>query len=158
MKNFSAIAAMDPNRVIGSGLKIPWHLPEDFKFFKATTMGGILLMGRRTFESIGRPLPGRETIVLSRGEWNHPGVRVLKDWKLHPWNREERPVFVCGGATLYQELLPYCDSLYLTHVHQSASGDVYFPPFESTFDPGEELLRTPDFHVKHYRNLQPLSL
>ena len=158
MKYFTAIAAMDPNRVIGSGLKIPWHLPEDFKFFKSTTMGHILLMGRRTFESIGRPLPGRETIVLSRGGWDHPGVRVVADWRNGMWAEETRRVFVCGGGTLYRDLLPYCDSLYLTHVHQPASGDVFFPPFEADFKPGEELLRTPDFHVVQYHNLNPLDI
>ena len=70
---------MSLNRVIGAGNKIPWHLPEDFKFFKQTTMGHILLMGRKTFESIGRPLPGRETIVLSRSGVAFPSVRTVTD-------------------------------------------------------------------------------
>ncbi|HAV62180.1 MAG TPA: dihydrofolate reductase, partial [Verrucomicrobiales bacterium] len=73
MTAFTAIAAMSENRVIGHGNRIPWHLPEDFRFFKSTTMGHVLVMGRKTFESIGRPLPGRETIVLSRTGFSHPG-------------------------------------------------------------------------------------
>ncbi len=71
-----AIAAMAENRVIGNGNKIPWHLPEDFKWFKQMTTGNVIVMGRKTFESIGRPLPNRETIVLSRSNFAHPGVRT----------------------------------------------------------------------------------
>ena len=75
MKPFQAIAAMSLNRVIGAGNKIPWHLPEDFKWFKATTTGHVIVMGRKTFESIGKPLPNRTTIVLSRAAWSG-GCRV----------------------------------------------------------------------------------
>ena len=75
-RTVTAIAAMALNRVIGDGNQIPWHLPEDFKWFKQTTLGHVLVMGRKTFASIGRPLPGRETIVLSRSGWSHPGVRT----------------------------------------------------------------------------------
>ena len=78
MKHFKAIAAMSLNRVIGAGNRIPWHLPDDFKWFKAKTTGHIIVMGRKTFESIGRPLPNRETIVLSRGGFVFPGVRVVR--------------------------------------------------------------------------------
>ena len=78
MSAFKAIAAMSLNRVIGNGLEIPWHLPEDFKWFKQTTMGQVLVMGRRTFHSIGRALPGRETMVLTRGHLSHPDVTVIR--------------------------------------------------------------------------------
>ena len=77
MKPFNAIAALSLNRVIGAGNKIPWHLPEDFKWFKQMTTGHVIVMGRKTFESIGKPLPDRETIVLSRGPFSFPGVRVI---------------------------------------------------------------------------------
>jgi len=77
VRQFKAIAAMSLNRVIGSGNKIPWHLPEDFKWFKQMTTGHIIVMGRKTFESIGKPLPNRETVVLSRGQLSFPGVRVI---------------------------------------------------------------------------------
>src|SRR5262249_9641916 len=84
MKPLQAIAAMPLTRVIGASNKIPWHLPEDFKWFKATTTGHVLLMGRKTFESIGRPLPDRETIVLSRTAYSHPGVRVIENMEQLP--------------------------------------------------------------------------
>jgi len=77
--NFKAIAAMSENRVIGAGNRIPWHLPEDFKWFKKMTTGQVIVMGRKTFESIGKPFPNRLTIVLSRSRFEHPGVRVLRD-------------------------------------------------------------------------------
>src|SRR5512136_151181 len=79
MKNFRAIAAMSLNRVIGANNRIPWHIPDDFRFFKSTTMGHTLLMGRKTFESIGRPLPGRATVVVTRGDFTAPGVTVIRD-------------------------------------------------------------------------------
>src|SRR5438876_5577644 len=77
LKHFKAIAAMSENRVIGQGSKIPWHLPEDFKWFKQMTTGQVVVMGRKTFESIGRPLPNRETVILSRSSFQHPGVRTV---------------------------------------------------------------------------------
>src|SRR5258706_6675103 len=79
MKPLQAIAAMSLNRVIGAGNKIPWHLPEDFKWFKRITTGHVIVMGRKTFESIGRPLPDRTTIVLSRAAFSHPGVQTIRD-------------------------------------------------------------------------------
>jgi dihydrofolate reductase len=79
MKPFKAIAAMSLNRVIGADGEIPWHLPEDFKWFKQMTTGHIIVMGRRTFESIGKPLPHRETVVVSRAGFSYPGVQVVRD-------------------------------------------------------------------------------
>src|SRR3954469_903521 len=79
VKHFKAIAAMSENRAIGSGNKIPWHLPEDFKWFKQMTTGHVIVMGRKTFESIGKPLPNRETIVLSKAGFAHSAVRTIRD-------------------------------------------------------------------------------
>src|SRR5436305_15119378 len=79
VQHFKAIAAMSENRVIGQGNKIPWHLPEDFKWFKKMTTGQVVVMGRKTFESIGKPLPNRETIVLSRSNFQHAGVGTVSD-------------------------------------------------------------------------------
>jgi dihydrofolate reductase len=91
MNPLKAIAAMSLNRVIGNGNQIPWHLPEDFKWFKATTTGHVIVMGRKTFESIGKPLPNRETIVLSRSAFSHPGVRTMRDLsELLAWVKELR--------------------------------------------------------------------
>src|SRR6201999_2353605 len=96
VKHFKAIAAMSENRVIGNGNKIPWHLPEDFKWFKKMTMGNVMVMGRKTFESIGKALPGRETIVLTRGEGAFPGAKTVKSLDEIPRD-ETRDVFICGG-------------------------------------------------------------
>jgi dihydrofolate reductase len=146
-----AIAAMSENRVIGNGDRLPWHLPEDFKFFKATTLGHVLVMGRKTFESIGRPLPGRETLVLSRTGFTHPGVRTITEIEQLPPLLGERKAFICGGAELYRLTLPLCSNLYLTHVRRTVAGDAFFPPFEQDFEPVETLLERPEFKVVHYR-------
>jgi dihydrofolate reductase len=146
-----AIAAMSENRVIGCDNRIPWHLPEDFKFFKATTMGHVLLMGRKTFESIGRPLPGRETIVLSRSGFAHPGVQTIAALDALPALVGDREVFICGGAEIYRQTLPFCSELYLTHVKRVIEGDAFFPPFEEFFEPVATLQDNPDFRIVHYR-------
>jgi len=151
MRRFHAIAAMSLNRVIGSGGRIPWHLPEDFKWFKQTTMGHILLMGRKTFESIGRPLPGRETIILSRTGFSHPAARTISDLKELEREEDSRIVFVCGGAQIYGQMLSRCSDLFLTLVKRHVEGDAFFPPFENEFGPPEEIRDTPEFRILHYR-------
>lgn len=151
-KHFKAIGAMALNRVIGRGNEIPWHLPEDFRWFKQTTMGHVLVMGRRTFESIGRPLPGRETIVLSRTGFEHPGVRCVGSLDDLPVPTADRNVFICGGAEIYRQALPLCSDLYLTLVKREVEGDAYFPKFEDRFDLIEVIRDTPEFKILHYRN------
>src|SRR5437667_7668888 len=116
MNHFKAIAAMSLNRVIGQGNKIPWHLPEDFKWFKQMTTGQVIVMGRKTFESIGKPLPHRTTIVLSRSEFCYPGVQTLPDLSHIDLAGETREIFICGGAQIYEQALPLCSDLYLTLV------------------------------------------
>lgn len=156
MKPFLAIAAMSENRVIGRGGRIPWHLPDDFKFFKRTTLGHLLVMGRKTFESIGRPLPGRDTIVLTRSAWSYPGVLTASSLNGLPLAPDDpRQVFVCGGAEVYALALPRCSDLYLTHVHRTVAGDTFFPPFEEQFELIAVVLEHPDFTVRHYRNRAP---
>lgn len=152
MKHFKAIAAMSLNRVIGDGNKIPWHLPEDFKWFKATTLGHVLVMGRKTFESIGRPLPGRETIVLSRTGWSHPGVQTAASLVAVKSLSGDRQVFICGGAEIYAQALPRCSDLFLTLVKREVPGDAFFPAFEDRFELAAELRDTPEFKILHYRN------
>lgn len=151
MKHFKAIAAMSLNRVIGNGNKIPWHLPEDFKWFKQLTTGHVIVMGRKTFESIGRPLPNRETIVLSRSHFSHPGVRTIADFAEINLANESREVFICGGAQIYAQTLPLCSDLFLTVVKREVEGDAFFPPFEDKFELAEELRDTPEFKILHYR-------
>jgi dihydrofolate reductase len=148
---FSAIAAMAENRVIGSGNKIPWHLPEDFKWFKETTLGHVLVMGRKTFESIGRPLPGRETLVLSRTGTSFPGTRSVTSLdEVAAMDFGGRKVFIAGGAEIYSLALPLCAEVWLTVVHRTVEGDVHMPHFESEFAPPQKVRETPDFTIYHY--------
>lgn len=147
---FQAIAAMSRTRVIGAGNRIPWHLPEDFKWFKAKTMGHDLIMGRRTFESIGRPLPGRRTFVLSRSQWNHPGVTTVASLAALPEAAPGTIRFICGGGEIYRQTLPACSDLFLTRVKLEVEGDCHFPPFESLFRLESVLKETDEFDIEHY--------
>ena len=148
--HFRAIAAMSENRVIGRGASIPWHLPEDFKWFKQRTMGSVLLMGRKTFESIGRPLPGRRTVVLSRSAFQFPGVETRPSLADMDPTREGSDVYISGGGEIYAAALPLCRDLFLTRVKRTVEGDVLFPAFEHWF-PSMELVReTPEFDIVHY--------
>jgi dihydrofolate reductase len=151
LKHFKAIAAMSENRVIGRGAKIPWHLPEDFKWFKKMTTGQIIVMGRKTFESIGKALPNRETIVLTRGNFSFPGARTATSLSAIALG-EAREVFVCGGAEVYAQALPLCSDIYLTLVKRVVEGDAFFPPFEDRFSLAEEILDCADFKILRYRN------
>jgi dihydrofolate reductase len=149
-----AIVAMAKNRVIGNAGTIPWHLPEDFKFFKATTMGHAILMGRKTYESIGKPLPGRENIVLSRTmpEESVPlGITLIRSLDELKEPTDGRDLFVIGGEEIYRLLLPKIQELYVTKVPRTIEGDTHFPEFESHFDVGTKVLETSDFSVWRYR-------
>ncbi len=152
MKHYKAIAAMSLNRVIGHGNQIPWHLPEDFKWFKATTSGHVIVMGRKTFESIGKPLPNRETIVLSRSAFSFPGVKTIRALEELPTPVADRKVFICGGSQIYEQTLPLCSELLLTLVKREVVGDAFFPPFEDRFELVEEIRDTPEFKILRYRN------
>jgi len=149
-----AIVAMAENRVIGNAGTIPWHLPEDFKFFKATTMGHAVLMGRKTYESIGKPLPGRENIVLSLTISETPGVTVIQSIDDLKEPTDGRDLFVIGGEEIYRLLLPRIQELYVTKVPRTIEGDTHFPDFESQFDAGTKVLETNDFTVWMYRRIQ----
>jgi dihydrofolate reductase len=155
LKQFKAIAAMSRNRVIGQGGKIPWHLPEDFKWFKKMTTGQVVVMGRKTFESIGKPLPNRTTILLSRGHFSHPGARTAANLSEIDWTDPAlagREVFICGGAQVYAQMLALCSDLYLTLVKRVVEGDVFFPPFEHQFQLLEEIMDCAEFKILHYGN------
>jgi dihydrofolate reductase len=157
---FQAIAAMSLNRVIGAANRLPWRLPEDFQWFKRQTIGHVVVMGRKTFESIGRPLPDRTTIVLSRGGFAPPGVVVLPSLEAidgaHP-AVAGRQVFICGGAQVYAQALPRCTDLYLTLVKRVVEGDAFFPPFEERFEPVAVLRDERDFSITHYRRRDRLA-
>ena len=154
VKPFKAIAAMSLNRVIGAGSRIPWHLPEDFKWFKEMTTGQVIVMGRKTFEAIGKPLPNRTTIVLSRSQQRIPGVETISSLnQIDPASGRMagRNIFICGGAEVYKQALPMCSDLYLTLVKREVEGDILFPPFENDFELIEELRDGPEFKILHYR-------
>ncbi len=152
MKHFKAIAAMSENRVIGNAGEIPWHLPEDFKWFKQTTMGGILIMGRKTFDSIGRPLPGRETYVLSHTPRNIPKVHCFTDLAMLEQLATDKTVWIVGGSEIYRQMLPRCETLYLSRVHRTCKGDAYFPEFENEFTLAAVELETPEFTVERWEH------
>lgn len=135
----SMIAAVGRNGAIGSGGALPWRLPSDFKFYKATTMGKPLIMGRKTFESIGKPLPGRANIVVTRQEGYAPdGVIVvsslekgLEHAKMIAARDGMDEVFINGGGELYAQAVPVADRLYITHVDAEPQGDTFFPAIDA---------------------------
>ncbi len=143
---------MSSNHVIGNGNRIPWYLPDDFKWFKQMTTGQMIVMGRKTFDSIGRLLPNRNTVVLSRNQTAIAGVRVCSELtQLNP-AQEEQDVFICGGAQIYTQALPLCSDLYLTLVKRRVDGDAFFPSFEDQFEPVAVLEDRPEFQIVHYRS------
>ena len=149
-----AIAAMSLNRVIGSNGAIPWHLPDDFRWFKGMTLGHAVIMGRKTFESLGRPLPQRRNIVLSRQDVSHvDGIEYAHSPESALSMLGDDAGWVIGGAEIYQLLLPLCTDLYLTIVPRFVRGDVVFPEFEDRFRLTGIAHETPDFRVHHYQNL-----
>ena len=131
----SLIAAMGEGRVIGIENRLPWRLPADMKHFRALTMGKPVLMGRKTFDSIGKPLPGRANIVVSQDPDFHPdGVAVANSIaEALAAGREAAEIMVIGGASFYAQLLPRAQRLYLTEIHHTFAGDAFFPDW----NPGE---------------------
>ena len=143
----SLIAAMAKNRVIGRGAAIPWHLPEDLRRFRELTWGHVLIMGRKTFESIGRPLPGRRTIILTRQlDYRVEGCQVARDLEeALAACAGEAEVFVCGGGEVYRQALNIADRIYLTILCREIAGDVVFPEIPENFlEVGREGLSGPE--------------
>ena len=128
------IAAVAANGVIGRAGQLPWHLPDDLKRFKQLTYGHAIVMGRRTYESIGRPLPGRQNVVVSRG-WKqrpHPDLVLAAslDEAIFEAAASPPPAFIIGGAALYAAALPRVDVMHLTELDDAVDGDTFFPPFD----------------------------
>lgn len=147
----SAIAAMACNRVIGVDNKLPWHLPEDLKFFREKTKGRVLIMGRKTFESLGKPLPHRFHIVITRQEnyrFEDPNVQVVRSLYMaielaHMLTEKYKQkfgdeVFIVGGGEIYKESLDVINRLYLTVIEKEFVGDAYFPEFDTQAMPLKE--------------------
>ncbi len=131
----SLIAAMDEERTIGRGNRLPWHLPTDLRRFRKITLGHPVIMGRKTYESMGRPLPGRKNIVITRQEdFCADGCVVVHDLAaaLAACSGVDE-VFVLGGASVFYEALPFAHRLYLTIVHVRIEGDAFFPPIPADF-------------------------
>jgi len=150
----TAVVAMTSDRVIGRAGTLPWHLPEDLAFFKRTTSGHPIVMGRKTYESIGRPLPKRRNIVLTRDRsWSAEGVEVIHyadDLAILPGL--DGQIFIIGGAEIYAAFMPALDDLLVSHVFETHEGDTRFPVFESDFPESEILETHSTFEVRrHFR-------
>jgi dihydrofolate reductase len=131
-QRISIIVAMAKNRTIGINNTLPWRCPEDLKHFKALTMGHHMIMGRKTFDSIGKPLPGRTTVVVTRNQ----GLKIDGCIMAHSLQEAiaacagDEEIFIVGGAELYAQALPLADTLYLTEIQQDVAGDAHFPAFD----------------------------
>lgn len=146
----SVIAAVAENYAIGLRGKIPWHLPDDLKHFRELTMGHPVIMGRKTYESIGKALVGRTNIVLSRNpEFNPPDcVAVSSLQEAIDLTRDAGETFVIGGESLYKQALPLAQKIFLTSVHAKFQGDSFFPEFDKNYWE----LKSSEFHDKDGEN------
>lgn len=152
--HLTAIVAMTPDRVIGKDGTLPWHLPADLAFFKRVTSGHPIVMGRKTYDSIGRPLPKRRNIVLTRDSaWSAPGVETIHSpEKLLESLGNADKAYIIGGSEIYAAFMPLLDDLLVSHVRERHEGDTRLPEFESLF-PNSELVEShADFEVRrHFR-------
>jgi dihydrofolate reductase len=132
----SLIAAAAENNAIGKANAMLWHLPEDLKFFKNTTWGMPVIMGRKTFEAVGKPLPGRTNIVITKNkEWSHAGTVVtdsIADAIHLAKATNAKEIFITGGAEIYKQTINMADKIYLTRIHTDIEGDAFFPEFDKT--------------------------
>jgi dihydrofolate reductase len=150
-----AIAAMNDERIIGYQNQLPWHIPEDLTFFKQTTLGHTIVMGRKTFESIGsKALPKRLNIVISKTLLKQDvpeNVIVLNTLEDLKQTNTQGDIFIIGGQSLYQSALKDCTDLYITHVKGHFKGDTFFPDFENDFHPIATLATHDAFKIVHYQ-------
>lgn len=154
MPKLTAIVAMTPERIIGKDNDLPWRLPEDLKMFKRTTAGHPVVMGRKTWDSLGKykPLPGRQNIVITRdASWAEEGATVIySPEELQNIELQDEHVYVIGGAQIYQLFLPHLDELIISHVYQKYAGDTKFPEFNQHFNEYEVLETYEEFEVRRY--------
>lgn len=148
--NYKIIAAMSYNRVIGKNGEIPWHISEDFKHFKKTTMGHTIVFGRKTFDSVGF-LPGRANVVLSRNKTEILGATVIDNLSKVSLLQGEH-IFICGGAEIYKQILDLnlCSEIYLTTVKQTFEGDAFFPVFGEEFQLVKEIENNEKFMIQRF--------
>ncbi|QYF93247.1 dihydrofolate reductase [Massilia sp. PAMC28688] len=133
MTNLTIIVAIDAQRGIGVDNKLPWHLPEDLAHFKRLTTGHPIIMGRKTFDSIGRPLPNRRSIVVTRNAaWHHEGVDAVGSLEAAIALVGEAPAFIIGGAQIFKDALALTDRMVITEIDHTFACDTFFPPIDST--------------------------
>jgi dihydrofolate reductase len=148
-----AIVAHDPNRVIGNNLDIPWHIKEDFLHFKETTTGHTIVYGSKTFTSMGKALPNRKNIVLNFDKnFNAPDCEIVTsiDEIVARYKDSDEVVFICGGASIYNQFLPYCEELIISEVKKEYVGNVFFPEYKDKFVCYKEDERE-EFVIKYYK-------
>ena len=153
--NISLIAALSNQRVIGNNGQLPWRLPRDLQVFKRLTVGKPILMGRKTFESIGRPLPHRENIVLTRSPMDIPGIKVFHELPAAlsaVSNASE--VMIIGGGEIYRQCLPFANRLYLSIVDGDFEGDAFFP----TLDSKDWVILDEEFHAADESNAHDFTV
>ena len=151
---YKAIVAVAENSVIGNGLQIPWRISEDFKHFKRTTLGGILLMGRRTWESIGaRPLPNRTNVVITSTPENISGealaFKSIEDFE-KAFAEDSRTVWIMGGAKLYESAMPKVSEIIMSKIKLSPEGDIFFPDISKEFKEAETIEHYEQFDVVRF--------
>ena len=146
----SLLVAMDRNRLIGKDNDLPWHLPADLAYFKRITMGHPIIMGRKTHQSIGRVLPGRENIILTRNpDYLAEGCKVIHSIEeIIAMNNPSEELFIIGGAEIFKEILPFSDRLYITEIDEAFTGDTFFPEFSTN----EWKLISKEIGIKNEKN------
>ncbi len=154
---YKAIAAMSENRVIGRDNDLPWHVPEDLKWLMTRTRQALCVMGRKTFESMPKPMKNRETLILTRQRdyrprFDTPVIHELDDCLPFANGRE---IFIFGGEEIYRLALPQTREIYLTTIHRTVDGDAFFPAFEDSFEAAHLLRQTPEFTITHYQRTSP---
>ena len=150
---FKIIVAHAPNRIIGNGIHIPWHIKEEFQHFKRTTLGHTIIMGSTTFMSIGKPLPNRKTIVINQDpNFDTMGQELCTDLNelINKYKDSEEVVFICGGASIYRQMLPYVNEMIISVVKKEVEGNIYVPEYENDFEVYEEVDHD-EFIVKYMR-------
>jgi len=147
------IVAIGKNFVIGKDGWMPWNIPEDLRQFKEKTLNHTVVMGRKTFEAIGRPLPKRKNIVVTRDpRWHFDGVETIGDLEafLQEMQSKEEEIFIAGGAQIYQMALPYADKLIISHIDTEIDGDTFFPKWDRSKFDVTDTVDYKDFSVKTY--------
>jgi len=146
------IVAMDKNRVIGKNNQLPWHISDELKNFKKFTTGNTILMGRKTFESIGRPLPNRNNVVISTSLQPTEGIDVCKNIEegITKAKSYGKDIFIIGGAQIYKQMLPLVEKMYISYIKKEYDGDVFFPEFDENEWQIESRQDFPEFELVIY--------